>query len=102
MGGSGMGQGGQFGLNQQEMFQPYMMDPNLLMYMNQGMGSYGMGQQSGNIDYSQMQMFGNVDPNSLNLNSGMSGQGGFQQNDPNSGFYPNNMYNPNANEGNNN
>lgn len=98
MGNQGMGQG-QFGGNPQEMFQPYMMDPNLLMYMNQNMGYGGMGQQSGNIDYSQMQMFGNVDPNSLNLNNNMPQ---FMPNDPNSGFYPNNMYNPNANEGNNN
>ena len=50
------------------MYQPYIMDPNLLFYMQNQMNmNYPM-----NMDPNQMQQFGNlgaVDPNNINLNT---------------------------------
>lgn len=42
-------------------FNPYMMDPNMVMYMN------SMGYPSG--DMSQMQMMGGMDPSGFNMNA---------------------------------
>jgi hypothetical protein len=82
---------GQFNPN---LFNPYMMDPNLLMQM--GM-NYQMMTGGTPMDLSQMSQFGNMDMGNFNLNSG----GGYV--DPNMGnpgfnnnmFYPGGGYNQN-------
>lgn len=61
MGGNNFGNN----MNNPMMYPPYMMDPQLLFYMQSQMGMYP------NMDPSQMQQFGNMqmDPNSVNLNT---------------------------------
>lgn len=85
------------------MYPPYMMDPNLLFYMQNQMGmNYPMNMGKlyyfiypQLIDPSQMQQFGNpMDPNNVNLNTSSTNGamfGDMSQQQPN--FNMNGVYN---------
>jgi hypothetical protein len=64
-------------MNPQFMFNPYMMDPNMLMQMQ-----YGMGMP---MDMSGQQGFPGMDGSGFNLNPNMQQF----QNDPNMMYYQN-------------
>jgi hypothetical protein len=80
------------------MYQPYMMDPNLLFYMQNQM-NYQM--NPGNLilklDPNQIGQFGNlgVDPNSVNLNTSPNSNGNmFDMSNPNFNMGMYSMYQP--------